>query len=390
MYPPSIEPSCTEPYYTRSVWHVAECRCTKVKCTLPQLNLVVQSPTTPGQFDPPSPPSIEPSGTEPSYTMSVWHGVECRCTQVRCTPHPSIKPSGIELYYTRSVWAPPPPSIEPSGTESYYTSSVWHVEGCRHTQVRCTLPLPHSNLVVQSPTTPGQFDMWKNANVPSSDVPPLLQSHLVVQSPTTPGHVDPSPSMEPSGTEPYYTCQFAMWKNADVHRSDVPPQSNAVVQSPTTPGQFDPLPLPQLNQVVQSPTTPAQFDRWKNADIPSSDVPPSCNHTWWYRALVHQVMLTLLPQWNLVVQSPTTPGQFAMWKNADMPRSDVPPANWTKWYRALLHQVSLTCGRMQMYPGQMYPPVVKPSGTEPYYTRSVCHVKECRCTQVRCTPLNQM
>ena len=38
---------------------------------LPQLNLVVQSPTTPGQFDPFPPPSIKHSGTEPYYTRSV-------------------------------------------------------------------------------------------------------------------------------------------------------------------------------------------------------------------------------------------------------------------------------------------------------------------------------
>ena len=119
---PSIEPSDTEPYYTRSVWHVEECRCTQVRCSPLQSNLVVQSPTTPGQFDPPSPPSIEPNGTEPYYTRSVWHVEECRHTHVRCTPNPSVKPSGIELYYTRSVW---------------------HVEECRCTQVRCT---PHPSI----------------------------------------------------------------------------------------------------------------------------------------------------------------------------------------------------------------------------------------------------
>ena len=45
---PTIEPGGTEPYYTRSIL-------TELFYTLsltPQLNLVVQSPTTPGQFDP--------------------------------------------------------------------------------------------------------------------------------------------------------------------------------------------------------------------------------------------------------------------------------------------------------------------------------------------------
>ena len=247
---------------------MAECICTLVRCIL-------------------SPPSMEPSDTEPYYTRSVWHVAECRHTQVRCSPHPSIEPSGIELYYTRSVWLPlllpqlnlvvqstesyytrsvwPPPSIELSGTEPYYTRSVWHVEECRHTQVRCTLPLPHLNLVVQSPTTPGQFHMWKNANVPSSDVPP--------------------PTISPSGTEPYYTRSVC-----------------------------------HVEECV-------------------------CT----------QVRCTPSPQWNLVVQSPTTPGQFDMWKNADIPRSDVPP--------------------------------IDPSATEPYYTLSVWHVVECWHTQVRCTHL---
>ena len=55
-------------------------------------------------------------------------------------------------------------------------------------------PLPQSNLVVQNPTTPGQFDS------------PLPQSNLVVQNPTTPFQLDLlPPSIELSGTEPYYT-----------------------------------------------------------------------------------------------------------------------------------------------------------------------------------------
>ena len=45
---------------------------------------------------------------------------------------------------------------------------------------------------------------------------------------------------------------------------------------------------------------------WKNSDLPRSDVPPT-------------------NPLNLVVQSPTTPGQFDMWRNADVPRPDVPP-----------------------------------------------------------------
>ena len=39
--------------------------------------------------------------------------------------------------------------------------------------------------MLQIPTTPGHFAMWKNADVPRPDVPP--------------------PSIKPSATEPYYT-----------------------------------------------------------------------------------------------------------------------------------------------------------------------------------------
>ena len=61
---------------------------------------------------------------------------------------------------------------------------------------------PHLNLVLQSSTTPGQFDMWQNADVPQSGAPP-------------------PPVITPSGTEPYYTS-MQMYQNANIPRSDVP------------------------------------------------------------------------------------------------------------------------------------------------------------------------
>ena len=81
LTPLLIDPSTTVPYYTMSVSHVEECRHTQARCTPPQLTLVIQSPTTPCLFDmlqnadiPRSdvhPLLIEPSATEPYYTMSV-------------------------------------------------------------------------------------------------------------------------------------------------------------------------------------------------------------------------------------------------------------------------------------------------------------------------------
>ena len=57
--------------------------------------------------------------------------------------------------------------------------------------------------MVQSPTIPGQFDMWQNVDVPSWGVTvPHCSSNLVVQSTITPG-------------------EFDMWHNADISSSDV-------------------------------------------------------------------------------------------------------------------------------------------------------------------------
>ena len=98
--------------------------------------------------------------------------------------------------------------------------------------------------------------------------------------------------------------------------------------------------------------TPDQFDMWKNADVPRSDVPhplliePSVTEHYYTRSnefkISDEMYLSPPCLLNAVLQSPMTPGQFDMWKNADVPRSDVTP-----------------------------PPLMEPSATEPYYTMSV-------------------
>ena len=122
---------------------------------------------------------------------------------------------------------------------------------------RCT---PHSwSLVLLSPTTPGQYDLLKNADIPSADQPP--SSSLILQSPTTPG-------------------QYDLLKNADIPSADQPPSSSLILQSPTTPGQYDLL---------------------KNADVPSADLPPT-NQASWYRALLYQVSWIFMYQVGLTFE----------------------------------------------------------------------------------------
>ena len=137
-----------------------------------------------------------------------------------------------------------------------------------------------------------------------------------------------------------------MRKNADIPKWDV---------------------LPQLNPVHQSPTTPYLFYMWKHADIPKWDVssliktsasePYYTMSIWHVEACRHTQMRCIPPNLSPVLQSPTTPCPFDMWKHADIPKWDVSP-------------------------------LMKPSASEPYYTMSIWHVEACRHTQMRCIPPN--
>ena len=125
---------------------------------------------------------------------------------------------------------------------------------------------------------------------------------------------------------------------------------------------------PQSNPVLQSPTTPCLFDMWKHADISKWDVSPqiepSASEPYYTVSIWHEEVC----------------------RHTKM--RCIPP-NQTQCCRALQHHMSLTCTRMQMYPGQMYPPESKPSASAPYYTKWVWYVQQCKCTQIRCTPLSK-
>ena len=179
----------------------------------------------------------------------------------------------------------------------YYTMSVWHVEECRCTQVRCTPQLIEP--VLQSCTTPCQFDMWKNTDVPRSDSnPPITTNQTAV------------------ATEPYYT--MSVWHVEDCRCTQV---------KCTAPANW-------IQVLLQSfATSMSSFTCGRITDVNRSDITPQpplikpqC-----YRALLYHVSLTC-------------------WKNAGIPRSDV------------------------------HSPLFEPSATELYYTMSVWYVTECRCT----------
>ena len=114
---------------------------------------------------------IYPSAIELYYTMSLqtsWYRAPLHQVGLTC--------GWMQTYWGQMYSCP----INPSATEPYYTMSVWHVAECGHTQVRCTPP-PLLTLVVQKPSTPCQFEMWKNADIPRSDVPTPPSWTLVIE-----------------------------------------------------------------------------------------------------------------------------------------------------------------------------------------------------------------
>ena len=214
-------------------------------------------------------PLIKPSASEPYYTMSVWHVEACRHTQMRCIP-----------------------PIKPSASEPYYTMSVWHVEACRHTQMRCIPPnwtqcfralLHHVCLTCGSMQTNAKWDV--------------------------------SPLIKPSASEPYYTMSIwhvEAWRHTQMRC--IPPNQTQCFRALLhhvclTCGSMQTYPNemyhPSIKPSASEPYyTTCLFDMWKHADIPKWDVSP---------------------QWNPVLQRPTTPYLFDMWKHADILNEMYPP-----------------------------------------------------------------
>ena len=135
------KPCGTEPHYTMSVWHVDKFRHTQPRCTTPQLTLVLQSPTTPCQFD--------------MWKNADICGLHIPSPQSTPVVQSPTKPCQFDMWNNAHVprWDVHPMLIEPSATEPYYTMSVWYVEGQRCTQVRCTPYPPTPTHIVDERST---------------------------------------------------------------------------------------------------------------------------------------------------------------------------------------------------------------------------------------------
>ena len=155
--------------------------------------------------------------------MSVQCVGECRYTQVRST-HPLINSSATLLHhvsltcgriqtYPCEICHPP---INPSGTEPYYTMSAWHMVGCRHTQVRCipllTAPQCYRALLHDVTLRCGRMQAYPQV----TSTPPLIEpsatepywhnvSLTCGRMEMYPGQMYTTPLIKPSATEFYYT-----------------------------------------------------------------------------------------------------------------------------------------------------------------------------------------
>ena len=160
-----MKPKSTEPYYTRTVLPIEECRCTKIpraqthppanqakvfRALLHQDSITYRSMQT--YWDTQSrqtPLLMKPKSTEPYYTRTVLPIEECRYTEIPRAHGPpatwapvyrallhqdSIMYRRMQTYWdTQSRWTP---LIKPRATEHDYTKAVSNIAQCTYTQVR--------------------------------------------------------------------------------------------------------------------------------------------------------------------------------------------------------------------------------------------------------------
>ena len=137
----------------------------------------------------------------------------------------------------------------------------------------------------QSPTTPNQYNLLRNTDIPSGDRPPKLSPS--VQISTTPNQYnllrntdipsgDRPPQIEPKCTGPYYMKPVQPIEKYRHTQCRETTQSSPSVQSPTTPNQYNLLRNTDISSVertpyfslsVQSPTTPNQYNLLRNEEV---------------------------------------------------------------------------------------------------------------------------
>ena len=124
-------------------------------------------------------------------------------------------------------------------------------------------------------------------------------------------------------------------------------------RSPTTPKQYYLLTMPrgppQSSPSVHSSTTPQKYYLLTNADIPRADgtplIDPKCTEPYYTKTVLSNDQGTWTTPSLLTdpsVHSSTTPQQYYILTNADIPRADGPPPHQPQVHIALLHQNSIT------------------------------------------------
>ena len=169
--------------------------------------------------------------------------------------------------------------------------------------------------LVQSPTTPGQYDLIQNTLVPSADWPPpanwaYLYRALLHQDSITSWRMqrnlvptDPS-QVTLSVHSPTTPQQYYLLRNAYIPRGDAPHQAQVYSSLPhqnsinywqmqTYPGHMDSPTPHELNPSVQSPTIPQQYDIAQCRCTQCQSTPqhllikPSVTETYYSRAVWH-------------------------------------------------------------------------------------------------------
>ena len=146
-----IKPSATEPSYTMSGWHVEACRHTQMGYIVPIKPSTTEPSytmfcSTGFDWD-----NTSHLGMSTCFHMSNGHGVVglwstginlggyisfgyvCMLPHVKQTWCSRAMMCWVSLGEIHLI-------IDPSASEPYYTMSVWHVEACRHAQMRCIPP----------------------------------------------------------------------------------------------------------------------------------------------------------------------------------------------------------------------------------------------------------